>query len=642
MKERQCVVCGDTFMPKSGKQVCCYKPIEKICAVCGKPFTTRCDKYTPTTCGDPECKKKVGYTSRLTIRKCSICGKEFKPTSTTQLYCNNPVQRICKVCGNAFTIKCTAEEYKKQTCSVECMNKLALTNRMHTYSLTTKICVLCGKEFHPTTNTQNVCSGEHYRKCIVCGKEFNLNYKAGEGQADLRKTCSDACYRKHLSNVSVLSDPEVRVKIKSTMRAKYGVEYPAQYKPFVDKMYSTYKSRTGYDHMSHNPNTLKGKNITNSSLESKVQTALINNQIEFVTQYQLNNEFAHHKFDFFLPKYNMLIDVDGEYYHGYLDDSNGLQISEDRDDARLLLVDNNYTFYVITERNFKSDLEDVLSNISSIDDQAFNYDEYMFNWCRSISFPYPQYDSKRLHRDYANLCKLPLSKTYNSHVKLGLSTIRHFHKSVYSARVGKYKSILEAWYDDELLRKVIKNRMIYRNNVDPSKILSGFYISKVIPKVSIFNPVLAKYLTEKYLPEFHTVTDPFSGFSGRLLGVCATGRHYTGYDLNSKAVSEASEIIKFHNLDATVSVKDIISDSTSISAECILTCPPYYDKETYSVETEYRKCEEWIDLVMSRYSCKKYVFVVDDAGKYSKYISETITTKSHYNSIKEYVVVISK
>ena len=60
----------------------------------------------------------------------------------------------------------------------------------------------------------------------------------------------------------------------------------------------------------------------------------------------------------------------------------------------------------------------------------------------------------------------------------------------------------EAWEDDTLLKKVISNRLIYKNNVDPSKVLTGFNISKICPRVSIFNPVLAKYIVSNYLSEF--------------------------------------------------------------------------------------------------------------------------------------------
>ena len=184
--------------------------------------------------------------------------------------------------------------------------------------------------------------------------------------------------------------------------------------------------------------------------------------------------------------------------------------------------------------------------------------------------------------------------------------------------------------------------MIYKNDVDPSKVLAGFYISKVVPKVSIFNPVLARYLIQKYLNEFPIVTDPFSGFSARLLGTTSLGKQYVGYDLNKNAVRESNMIIQFHNLNASVSYKDILSISTPMNCDCLLTCPPYSSKETYSTETVYHTCDDWIDIVRAKYICKRYVFVVDCTSRYSEYIAEQIITKSYFNDISEYVIVIDQ
>lgn len=242
-------------------------------------------------------------------------------------------------------------------------------------------------------------------------------------------------------------------------------------------------------------------------------------------------------------------------------------------------------------------------------------------------------------KDWRSLHKYK-SETYRPNARLGMSLIKNFHRSMYDARVGNCVSVRQAWEDDSLLRKVIENRLIYKNNVDPSKVLQGFNISKTCPTVSIFNPVLARYLTEKYLQRFDQVFDPFSGFSGRLLGVTSCNKSYVGQDLNEQAVRESNDIIDFLNLqDAQVSCKDILSSSGTY--DCLLTCPPYGKKETYSSETIFKSCDEWIDECLQRFECKRYVFVVDETSKYKDYIKETLTNKSHFYKTFEYVVVIA-
>ena len=641
MNARICKLCNEEFIPKSPRQMYCKRPIEKICPVCGDMFTIYCQPDNPTTCSKPECKKKAGYIGSIDVeRVCKICGSKFKPTSSTQQYCNKIITRTCKVCGREFTIQCTAEQYKKQTCSEECMQKLASEHRQDSYMKETKICELCGKEFHPRSNTQKVCEGKHFRNCCVCGREFELEYKSSIGQADLRKTCSDECFRKLNEGKNPFANPESLQKYKEACLAKYGVDHPMKSAEIKSRIFASYKDRTGYDHPSHNPDTLKGIKLNISSLEERFKNVLCNNQIEFIQQKQVSKGDIHHKFDFYLPKYKMYIDIDGMYYHGYLDDSNGWQVDEDRDNKRMMLITDEEIYVVIPEIGMNRAIDQFLSDIKAIDNNAFNYEEYMFNWCRSIKFPYPEYKEDRLNRDYKNLCKYDCADKYNPHAKLGLSTIRHFHKSIYDARVGNNPSIKDAWYDDNILKKVIHNRMIYRNDADPSKILTGFYISKVVPKVSIFNPVLARYLTLKYLSEFDKVVDPFSGFSGRLLGVAAAGKEYRGSDINPIAVKEANEIIQFHKLKGKVECRDVLKLDSEINADCLLTCPPYGTKERYSIEHEFKTCDEWIDCILSKYKCKRYVFVVDHSEKYNEYIAEEIVTPSYFKNIVEHIVVI--
>lgn len=248
-KDKKCLLCSSIFSPKSARQKYCKRPIKKICSVCGDEFDTICSPDIPTTCSKSECKKKAGYIGSInSTRMCKLCGREFRPTSTTQEYCNLPVKRICQVCGSEFEIKCTGEQYKVQTCSTECQNKIASKHRQLSYkSSHTRTCKLCGKEFHPINNTQVVCENDHFRKCIVCGEEFKLNYRKDRNRADLRVTCSEECLSALMKEQCAFKRPEIQEQIKHTMKERYGVEHPSQNLELLEKQKSTMRERYGVE-----------------------------------------------------------------------------------------------------------------------------------------------------------------------------------------------------------------------------------------------------------------------------------------------------------------------------------------------------------------------------------------------------------
>lgn len=265
--------------------------------------------------------------------------------------------------------------------------------------------------------------------------------------------------------------------------------------------------------------------------------------------------------------------------------------------------------------------------------------EYIFQQFRSVEFPYPRIANPE--SSYQSLCKADCDKfTVNS--RIGLRVVDAYHTSIWFSNRKGFPSPYEAWCDNNLLKKCIENRLTYiGSNLDPSKVLYGFSAAKIAPKVSVFNPYLAKYLINKYLNEFETIFDPSSGYSGRMLGCCSLGKRYIGQDISPLVVDESCNIINDFQLDATVSCMDSL-DTTECEYDCLFTCTPYGDKELWQINKYNLSCDNWIECLVSRYSCKKYLFVVDETIRYSDYIVETITNKSHLNTNVEYVILIDK
>ena len=442
----------------------------------------------------------------------------------------------------------------------------------------------------------------------------------------------------HFGVENPLSSKEVQEKRKQTNLRRYGVEHTLSSKEVRDKSKQTLIRKYGVDQIMYSEEIRDkvAKSSRMSKLEKKVAELLKNREIPFKSQFTVKQNGHIHTFDFAIYSSDgtltALIDTDGLFYHAYLGDADGKHQRDDYDFIRTYCIPENVKFIVIYEQHLDEGISELMKCLD------VDYNEYLkniFEWCRSIEFPYYKYDEHSLRISYDKLCNY---ESFSYYGNIGGRIIRHFHKSIlHSYRKGSL-SPYNAYHNDELLMKVIKNRFIYVNNLEPARILEGFNISKLAPKVSVFKPTRAKTLVQKYLSEYHEVFDPFSGFSGRMLGVCASGKKYIGQDINQQIVNESNEIIEFLNLDASITQQDILSSSGEY--ECLFTCSPYSDKEIWSNESVFKTCDEWIDECLSRFKCNAYLFVVDNTEKYKNHIIEEIENKSHFGKNKEYVVLI--
>jgi hypothetical protein len=86
-------------------------------------------------------------------------------------------------------------------------------------------------------------------------------------------------------------------------------------------------------------------------------------------------------------------------------------------------------------------------------------------------------------------------------------------------------------------------------------------------------------------------------------------------------------------------IKNIIDSDGEY--ECLFTCSPYRNKEEWcDIKTINKSCDGWIDECLSRFKCKKYLFVVDHTEKYKENIVDKISNKSHFSRNNELVLLI--
>ncbi len=460
---------------------------------------------------------------------------------------------------------------------------------------------------------------EVQEKAVSSIKEKFLNMTKEEKMEFHNKIIKTLRKNKGVDNVYQL--PEVKLKIKETFIKNYGVDHPMKSPDIRKKVFT---------------------NSRMSSLEKKTEEFLKTKNLNYEWQYIITKNNVSHAYDFAIfddqNNLSILVECDGSYFHGYNSDANGKHVHDEIDNYNTIdLIPENVKFIKIIENDFDKGIQE-LSDALGID-----YDNYLndiLNWCRSVGFPYPIYDNSILNISYNNLLKY--EPKLNLNVRVGNKIIKHFHHSIYHCSVNNLPSTFEAWNNDELLMKCIKNRFIYKDYIDPNRVLAGFTINKIAPTPRMFSPFLAKCLIYKYLNEFDTIFDPFSGYSGRMLGAMANGKNYIGQDINKTTINESSQIIEYFDLQdkATIKEQDIITDKES-EYECLFTCPPYNLKERWNNSNQLNlSCDKWIDICLNKYKCKKYLFVVDNTEKYKNNIVEELSNKSHLGNNVEKVILI--
>lgn len=257
--------------------------------------------------------------------------------------------------------------------------------------------------------------------------------------------------------------------------------------------------------------------------------------------------------------------------------------------------------------------------------------------------PHKDYVVNKYSSDFVNLFKTKLEFPYPELKNDDMSIIRYFHKSIWSAHKEGALSPLEAWNDKDLILKAALNRLKYKRSCKPENILDAFTIAKIAPKVSLFKVTLMQRIIQNFAQDSSLIVDPFSGFSGRMLGAVKCGKEYIGRDISEEHIKESKEIAEYKNINVTLETEDILNAPIrEYNNAALVTCPPYDNKEIWGKETEFKSCDDWIDICLEKYRCNNYVFVVDETTKYKNFIVDTIENRSHFGTNYEYVVKLSK
>ena len=276
--------------------------------------------------------------------------------------------------------------------------------------------------------------------------------------------------------------------------------------------------------------------------------------------------------------------------------------------------------------------------------------ERRFNAIRNYGFPFPNRTSKQLRLSFDSLRKFVTSdidlEKYHRFTFIGNWLIDQFHPSIYYCNRTGLLSPYDAIMNDVSLKYLIDTNTIHRGVNNYNKLLQGMVLSDIAPVVDVFSPGHAVMLIRQYLSEFDTIYDPFSSFSGRMLGALACGKSYIGNDISQIMIGESSQLYDWlkTNYPDIPDVKLSCADVHDQYGEypCLFTCVPYSNYEQWiDAPDSDMLADDWIDLCMDHFKCKRYIFIVDYTEKYTDNLVGVISNVLG-SGIDQYIIKIDR
>ena len=307
----------------------------------------------------------------------------------------------------------------------------------------------------------------------------------------------------------------------------------------------------------------------------------------------------------------------------------------------------------------------------SIDEREVIAEE-LFKWFRKGGFPYPTHSDVDLVEEFEklktrdlNVSVLPSENNGTTMEFLsnkdttGSKLVQHFNgKEFFSAKEKKNRSMVEAFEDDVILKKVLRNRLgiTYKEffNIHGAMLRQGFRSSASCSMTSVFNCLVAKYVWEKYTPEKGggVVYDYSMGFGHRMLGAVSSKKNlkYIACDPWKQVCLNNRKMAEFLGVSDRVEIHNVGSEKYELEedVDVVFSSPPYFDKEVYdnghltqaaSGRSYKQFVEEWWDSVVKNVSKRlKGVLVLNmvevlEAGKY--HVLRDMTSVLEKNGFKE-------
>lgn len=362
-------------------------PIMKICKVCGEEFPISPYQIDTAKYCSKEC-MRIGRSQRRgewVTKECPSCHIQFESLkSKNKTYCSEECSRKrlqnhmtyhCDVCGKEMDItknkyqKILDGEQKSLTCSIECAAKLRETG-------TDIVCDNCGKVFHRRQNhidrgSKNKfcsvqCQNEYrtkeaheYRKCEMCRTEFyclktsTQRFCSQRCNSDWQKTLIGTDNPKFKSVLTTCDYCHKEIYVKRYRMAQMNYHFcstECRQAWFAEE----YSQGEDYKEMCRIRGaylmSLRGDEDDKvNSKPQKIVNAMLD---EMSVKYEREKQFVYYSVDNFLPDKNLIIEIQGDYWHcnpiKYTEKISDMQLKNIRKDkAKHTYIKNYYNIEIL-------------------------------------------------------------------------------------------------------------------------------------------------------------------------------------------------------------------------------------------------------------------------------------------------------
>jgi very-short-patch-repair endonuclease len=279
------------------------------------------------------------------IKCCSIlCSNELRKRKTKLKR-----KKVCPICNNEFIAK-----RNQKSCSKKCSNEL---KKIRTKEKLTKKCEGCNNEFVARDKTKKYCSRECFYNHVFTKKktkEHRLNI--AKAQKNVKKEgffkC-DRCGKSFNSNTSVRahkSHCQHEIKIKECFKCGKKCKGNAGLKAHQiwcldDNKNKSKKEKITYAVRMGNIRRIQ-LGIQNQSKDTDIEILfkefLSKEPFAFKHSYLFQTDKHNHLFDFYIKDLNLLIETDGDYWHGNKGELKDWQLNQ-------IEIDKTYTKAAIKE-----------------------------------------------------------------------------------------------------------------------------------------------------------------------------------------------------------------------------------------------------------------------------------------------------